>query len=106
MKSWSLDEKIEANGIDDLKKPLLQNREDVTLGSVTPQINDIKSASRVGIVESKVRSVNGVNGIMVSSLDANAATKYVPYFITVSQPSEITSLVNHLVICITFTQKL
>ncbi|MCI78599.1 hypothetical protein A2U01_0099869, partial [Trifolium medium] len=31
MKSWSPDEKIDANGIDDLKKPLLQTQEaDVT----------------------------------------------------------------------------
>ncbi|KAJ1421975.1 P-type ATPase [Sesbania bispinosa] len=90
MKSWSPDEKIEANEIDDLKKPLLQTPQDVTVGVVTPQINDIKSSSWVKIVESKVRSLNGVNGIMESPLDHRVAIKYVPNSITANKIKETT----------------
>ncbi|KAJ1399857.1 P-type ATPase [Sesbania bispinosa] len=90
MKSWSPDEKIDANEIDDLKKPLLQTPQDVTVGVVTPQINDIKSSSWLKIVESKVRSLNGVNGIMESPLDDRVAIKYVPNSITTNKIKETT----------------
>lgn len=85
MKPWShQDEKIEANGINDLKNPLLQAPQDETVGTVTPQIKDIKGASYLRILESKVRSFNGINGIMASPTDERAATKHVPDFIAVS----------------------
>jgi hypothetical protein len=93
MKPWSHDEKIETNGINDLKKPFLQAPEDDAVGTVTPQIKDIKGASYLRIVESRVRSLNGVNVIMASPIDDKAAIKHVPNFISsVSQSSEIMSL--------------
>ncbi|KAI5390559.1 Copper-transporting ATPase hma4, variant 3 [Lathyrus oleraceus] len=66
MKSWSLDENIDAKGFDDLEKPLLETREDDTpgrLGLLTPQINDIKS------FDSKIK--RSLKTIMVSPLHAN-----------------------------------
>lgn len=67
MKSWSLDENIDAKGFDDLEKPLLETREDDTpgrLGLLTPQINDIKS------FDSKIK--RSLKTIMVSPLHANS----------------------------------
>ena len=85
MESWAPGENMEANEINDLKKPLLQTPQDVTVGTIIFQIYDIKCASCVNCVESKVRNLKGVNSIMVSPLDGRAAVKYVPNFITVSQ---------------------
>ncbi|XP_057456199.1 copper-transporting ATPase HMA4-like [Lotus japonicus] len=89
MKPWShQDEKIEANGINDLKNPLLQAPQDETVGTVTPQIKDIKGASYLRILESKVRSFNGINGIMASPTDERAATNHVPDFIVANKIKE------------------
>lgn len=77
---------MELNGVDDLKVSLLETPEDVTDRMVMFQISGIKCASCVNSVESAVRNVNGVKSIMVSPLDGRAAIKYVPEFITVSQP--------------------
>ncbi|CAI8616594.1 unnamed protein product [Vicia faba] len=67
MKSWSPDEEIDANGFDDLNKPLLLTQEDDTPrrhGVLTPQINDIKS------FDSKIK--RSLKSIMVSPLGANS----------------------------------
>lgn len=77
---------MEANGIDDVKIPLLQTppEESVTVRTVLFQISDIKCASCVNSIESVVRNLNGVKSIAVSPLDGRAAIKFVPKLITVS----------------------
>ncbi|XP_027335006.1 copper-transporting ATPase HMA4-like isoform X2 [Abrus precatorius] len=73
---------MEANGIDDIKIPLLQTQEDLTVKAVTFQISDVKCASSVNSVESVVRNLNGVKSVAVSPLDGRAAIKFVPKFVT------------------------
>ncbi|RDX57611.1 Copper-transporting ATPase HMA4, partial [Mucuna pruriens] len=79
---------MEANGIDELKIPLLQTSEDVAVRTVTFQISDVKCSSCVNSVESLVRNLNGVNSVAVSPLDGRAAIKFVPKFVTAKQIKE------------------
>lgn len=76
---------MEANGIGELKIPLLQTPEDGAVRTVYFQLSDIKCASCVNSVESVVKNLDGVKSIAVSPLDGRAAIKFVPKFVTVSQ---------------------
>lgn len=90
MKSGSQNATSEANGMHDLKTPLLQTPQDITVREVKFTIKDISCASCVNSVESVVRNLNGVNSVMVSALNGKATIKYVP---------EVTSVSNLFISC-------
>ncbi|XP_040869908.1 copper-transporting ATPase HMA4 isoform X2 [Glycine max] len=79
---------MEANGIGELKIPLLQTPEDGAVRTVYFQLSDIKCASCVNSVESVVKNLDGVKSIAVSPLDGRAAIKFDPKFVTVKQIKE------------------
>ncbi|XP_031256938.1 copper-transporting ATPase HMA4-like [Pistacia vera] len=93
--------KMEVNGRDDLKKPLLQHVNGVAI-DIPQQINDggdkfrtvkfkireIKCASCAASIESVLLSLNGVKSAMVSPLEGQAAVKYVPELVTAKQIKE------------------
>lgn len=86
MKSWSQNSISEANGVHDLKIPLLETPEDTNVREALFRIKDITCASCENSVESVVRDLNGVKCVMVSALDGQCTIKYVPKLISVSLP--------------------
>ncbi|KAJ0083712.1 hypothetical protein Patl1_29721 [Pistacia atlantica] len=97
----SMNGKMEVNGTDDLKKPLLQHVNGAAI-DIPQQINDggdkfrtvkfkireIKCASCAASIESVLLNLNGVKSAMVSPLEGQAAVKYVPELVTAKQIKE------------------
>ncbi|KAF7824248.1 copper-transporting ATPase HMA4-like [Senna tora] len=88
MESWSQNTVSEANGIHDLKIPLLQTSQDDTVREAHFRIKDINCASCVNSVESVVRNLNGIDYFVVSALDGQAIVKYLPKLITAKKIKE------------------
>lgn len=98
----SLNGKMEVNGRDDLKQPLLQHLNGVAI-DIPQQINDvgkkrrtvkfkireIKCASCAASIESVLFNLNGIESATVSPLEGHAAVKYVPELVTVSAIQEL-----------------
>lgn len=93
---------MEVKKSDDLKEPLLQHSNGVTI-DMPQQINDkgrksrtvkfkireIKCASCATSIESVLVNLDGVENAMVSPLEGQAAIKYVPELVSVSGLQEL-----------------
>lgn len=88
---------MEINGKDELKLPLLQPLDGVVVTASQPstiidkkiktvmfKIGNIACASCATSIESVLLELNGVESVMVSVLQGQAAVKYIPELITVS----------------------
>lgn len=88
---------MEINGENDLKSPLLQHPDDVTITVSHPnqilnnktrtlvfKVVGITCSSCVASIEAALGSLDGVQSVMVSVLQGQAVVKYVPELITVS----------------------
>lgn len=90
------DNKMELNGRDDLKRPLLEPSDSVCVTIPEPvdklekkrtvmfKIGNIKCASCVASIESVLGEVNGVESVSVSPIHGQAAIEYVPKLVNVS----------------------
>lgn len=90
------DKKMEANGGDDLKRPLLEPADDICINMPEPvdksnkkrtilfRIGNIKCASCVTSIESVLGNLKGVEKVSVSSIQGQAAIEYIPKLINVS----------------------
>lgn len=89
--------KMEANGKEDLKSPLLQNsdsfainipelvhKKDEKISTVMFRVKGIECASCAKSIESALGNLTGVRSVTVSPLQGQAVVKYVPYLIHVS----------------------
>lgn len=85
--------KMEINGNDELKSPLLQPS-DVTLNadrttkSIMFKVSGIECASCATSIESALEKLSGVESVMVSPLQGQAVVRYIPEQITVSCTSK------------------
>lgn len=88
---------MEINGKDEFKLPLLQPLDGVVVTASQPRtiidkkiktvmfkIGNIACASCATSIESVLLELNGVESVMVSVLQGQAAVKYIPELITVS----------------------
>lgn len=85
---------VNANGMHDMKEPLLATLDistaDKRIRTVKFKIGDIHCASCATTIESVVGKLNGVESVMVSPLQGQAAVKYIPELINVSQVYRLT----------------
>ncbi|GKV22241.1 hypothetical protein SLEP1_g32123 [Rubroshorea leprosula] len=93
---------MEANGTEDLKKPLLQPSSDsvaITIPepvhnldkktrTVMFKIGNIKCASCATSIESVLRQLDGIKNVTVSPLEGQAAIQYIPKLITAKKLKE------------------
>ena len=80
---------MEINGKDELKLPLLPPLDGVVgtnkkIKTAKFKVGDISCASCAISIESLLLELNGVESVMVSVLQGQAAVKYIPELITVS----------------------
>lgn len=89
--------KMEANGKEDLKSPLLQNsdsvainipelvhKKDEKISTAMFRVKGIECASCAKSIESALGNLTGVRSVTVSPLQGQAVVKYVPDLIHVS----------------------
>ena len=87
---------MEANGVDDLKEPLLQcsnsvaitipdsdHKKNEKISTIMFRVRGIECASCATSIESALGKLNGVRSVMVSPLQGQAVIKYVPELINV-----------------------
>lgn len=92
----SQDKEMEANGKDDLKKPLLQDADAVAVNmaqlsdsknkkirTLLFKVNGITCASCSNSIESALGKLKGIESATVSPLQGQAVVKYVPELISV-----------------------
>lgn len=88
MDSSNLHGGVDANGMDDMKEPLLEalviSTTEKRIRTVKFKIGDIHCASCATTIESVVGKLNGVESVMVSPLQGQAAVQYIPELINVS----------------------
>lgn len=93
---------MDVNGNDDLRAPLLQPPDSVSVivpdqkndrnknvRTIKFKIGDIKCTSCATSIESVLGELNGVESVMVSPLNGHAAITYMPELVTVSQLGEL-----------------
>ena len=90
------DKRMELNGKDDLKRPLLEPPDSICITILEPvdkldkkrtvkfRIGNIKCASCVTSIESVLGDLKGVESVSVSPIQGQAAIEYVPKLINVS----------------------
>lgn len=92
MDSSNLRGGVDANGMHDMKEPLLATLDistaDKRIRTVKFKIGDIHCASCATTIESVVGKLNGVKSVMVSPLQGQAAVKYIPELINGSKIKE------------------
>ncbi|KAL5566614.1 hypothetical protein UlMin_029778 [Ulmus minor] len=94
-------QKMEANGKDDLRTPLLQYSDSVVIkipdsdyqkkgkiSTIMFRVRNIECASCATSIESALGKLNGVESVMVSPLQGQAMIKYVPELINAKQIKE------------------
>lgn len=97
MDSNNCNVKMDANGVGDLKEPLLQSSDSVAItipdfdhkkngkiSTIMFRVRGIECASCATSIESALGKLNGVCSVMVSPLQGQAVIKYMPELINVS----------------------